>query len=274
MDSDIIRWIGYSFLGISLFQYSSLVRPKKIISQNKPRSEYEDVKFTTDDGVELAGWWIPGKNNATIIVGHGYPFDKGNIYQGTRWLHPEFNLLYYDHRSFGESKGSMTTGGIREVKDVEAAINFVKSKTDGPIGLFGFSFSAAAMLMSNHENVKALVADSSYSNIKQVLSHIFSQLGILRWPFIQIGHLYAKLLGVDLDKAPLQHIKNIKLPLLLIHGDADTQIPLENAKQLFEVSNKNNTDLLIIPNADHGQTLISKRVIKTVKRFFKLHLSD
>src|SRR5210317_2243914 len=104
MNIDILKWIGGSFLGISLFQYNSLIRPHKFISKNKPKSDYESVTFTTCDGIKLAGWWIPGKSDATIIVGHGYPFDKGNIYQGTRWLHPEFNLLYYDHRSFGESQ--------------------------------------------------------------------------------------------------------------------------------------------------------------------------
>ena len=46
---------------------------------------YEKVSFPTSDGLTLRGWFIPAAadgstgKKATILVGHGYPFDKANI---------------------------------------------------------------------------------------------------------------------------------------------------------------------------------------------------
>ena len=70
--------------------------------------DYESVSFPTSDGLTLRGWFIPAatvlreglqqgemawNTCATILVGHGYPFDKANILRHALFLHPRFHLL-------------------------------------------------------------------------------------------------------------------------------------------------------------------------------------
>lgn len=260
------------FVGISFIQFMSLIFPFKIKSHNLPKTKFEPVEFTTRDGIKLAGWWVPGISDATIIVGHGYPFDKGNIYQGTNWLHPRFNLLFYDHRSFGESEGKRTTGGIEETKDVEAAIEFAKKKKPGPIGLYGFSLSAAAMLMSDHTHVNAIVADSSYATLKDLILHIYAPMGPLQIPFAVISKFYGRFFLKNLDSSPLQSIAQTNTPIFLIHSKDDTQIPVESVYKLRRAANQETTQVSIIEGVDHGGSLTSPRIRKRIYAFFVKHL--
>ena len=57
---------------------------------------------------------------------------------------------------------------------------------------------------------------------------------------------------------------------MLIHGADDTQIPLEDARRLKKAQEK--AKLIILLDADHGQTLIKRRVWKVVDQFFSQHL--
>lgn len=249
-----------------------MIRPSKIRTPITPSEPHKAIKLKTADGYQLAGWWIPGGGTATIIIGHGYPFDKGNIYQATRWLHPKFNLLYYDHRSFGESTGSYTTGGIKETKDVEAAIKYAKQKSDGPIGLYGFSLSAAAMLMSDHQDISAIVADSSYATPEDLLQHVYSPFGPLGLPLAWLSGLYGRIL-VGRRKTPLDSIQNIKTPLYIIHSRDDTQIPVKAAYRLREKAQPEAT-VAIIKGVDHGGSLALPNIRNRVIDFFESHLIE
>ncbi|MFQ5620341.1 MAG: hypothetical protein ACE5FT_00690 [Candidatus Nanoarchaeia archaeon] len=59
-------------------------------------------------------------------MGHGYPFEKSNILPSSLFLYPQYNILLYDHRYFGESDGFYSTASLKETVDVEAAIKFTK----------------------------------------------------------------------------------------------------------------------------------------------------
>jgi len=268
----MLKRLSAIFVGFSFIQFVSLIFPFKIRSNNQPKTKFEPVDFITSDGLKLAGWWVPGIGDATIIVGHGYPFDKGNIYQGTNWLHPQFNLLFYDHRSFGESEGMYTTGGIEETKDIEAAIEFVKKKKSGSIGLYGFSLSAAAMLMSDHTHVNAVVADSSYATLKDLVLHIYAPMGPLQVPFAIASKFYGRFFLKNLDSSPLQSIAQTKTPIFLIHSKDDTEIPVESAYKLRRAANQETTQVSIIEGVDHGGSLASPRIRKRVYSFFAKYL--
>ena len=256
----IIVGIVAFILLLSFAQFLISIFPQKVRSTNTPADiglKYEAVSFKTSDGITLAGWWVPGKSNKTVIVGHGYPFDKGNIIRATKFLHPKYNVLYYDHRSFGQSEGKLTTAGPRETKDVEAAIRFAKKKSKGPIGLYGFSLSAAAMLMANHTGVKAIVSDSTYSSLTNIIHRVYAIFGPLRYPFVWLTEIYSTVfLGINANNvSPADSLAKTKIPVLLIHGDKDSQIPVSNAHELYDRANKNTTTLWIVKGADHGESL-------------------
>lgn len=274
----VLRWalitIGL-ILAVSIAQFFISIHPPRFYDKDTPSNyglKYENVTFTTSDKVKIKAWLITSeKANGTVIIGHGYPFDKGNILPVAKFLYPDYNLLFYDHRYFGESEGKISTAGIKEVEDVKAAVSFIKERLPKqPIALYGFSLSASSMLMSK-EKVNAIIADSAYADLERMVKHVYFMFGPLRFPFVITTNMLAKIFfGVyPKDVSPANAIKNSTIPVFVIHGERDTQIPVENAYALKE--SNSNIEFWIAKGADHGQTyaLYKEEYERRVKGFLK-----
>ena len=274
-------------LGIRPFTFKTDVDPARF------GLHYESVAFDTADGITLRGWFIPtastsgehtppGNSNqpATIVIGHGYPFDKANILPHVLFLHSRFHLLLMDFRYFGESDGLYTTVGIREVHDVHAAVSYLQQREavdPTRIGAMGFSMSASTFILAQNPAIKAIVADSPYASLSGIVERQFFFLpGPLKWPIVTLTRLYAKLLlGLDIDKAaPVNTVQDLKAPLLLIHGEDDSQIPADHSRQIAANANPDSTELWLIPRADHGQAhaIEGPRYEERILTFFSRHL--
>ncbi|NKB81654.1 MAG: prolyl oligopeptidase family serine peptidase [Nitrospirales bacterium] len=271
MTGKLLYWVlGILFL-LPLLNLLLGIHPPRFQTDDNPKRyglDYEPVTFPTSDGLTLHGWFIPaastsleplgqegmaGNTCATILVGHGYPFDKANILRHVLFLHPRFHLLLFDFRYFGESDGAYTTAGLLETQDVQAATEYVKSRSDvnpSRIGAMGFSMSASAFILAQHPDVKAIVADSPYANLEEIIARQFFFLpSFTKWPFVALTKFYARLfLGVRVnDAAPAKVVRDLANPLLLIHGDADSQIPLKHSRTIFANADSSKTELWIVP---------------------------
>jgi pimeloyl-ACP methyl ester carboxylesterase len=269
--------IGFILI-YSLLQFLISIHPPRFYDLNTPSNyglKYENISVLTSDKIKIKGWLIKSdKANGTVIVGHGYPFDKGNILPVAKFLYPDYNIIFYDHRYFGESSGKISTVGYKEVEDVKAVVNFAKNKFPGkPIALYGFSLSGSAMLMAK-TNVNAIIADSPYAELNKMIEHTYFYFGSLKFPFVITTKFYAKIfLNIDPKKvSPVKAVKNLNTPIFVIHGEKDSQIPVENAYALKE-SNPN-IELWIVENTDHGYSyaINPKEYEKRVKSFLKKHM--
>ncbi len=298
MSLKLLYWIlGIVFL-LPLFNLILGVHPPRLKIDDDPQRyglDYEPVSFQTADGLTLRGWFIPAASVtlgptlhgemawntcATILVGHGYPFDKANILRHALFLHPRLNLLLFDFRYFGESDGAYTTAGLLEIGDVQAAVEYVKGRDDVDptrIGAMGFSMSASAFILTRHPDVLAIVADSPYASLEGVVAQQFFFFpGPTKGPLFAMTKLYARLLfGVKFsDAVAADAVGELKIPLLLIHGDADSQIPVEHSRQIQANANPSTTELWIVPGADHGfaHALEGYQYETRVRQFFERHL--
>lgn len=280
--TSILVFIVGFIIFLSFVNFILSIIPPKFKTNVNPATynlKYENVSFVTSDGLKLRGWFIPNEeSDAVVIVGHGYPFDKANILQATHFLAEEYNLLLFDFRYFGESEGRYTTGGVKESRDVLAAIKFLKDKKNfTKIGAIGFSMSGAAILMSESKDLKAAVIDSTYATGDLILERLYVFFpGVLKLPFIWLMKFYALLfLKINANEvSPLDSIVNVEFPALLIHGENDSQIPVKNSQLLYENSNKDKTELWIVSNADHGMAFVvnPEEYQKKVLEFFGKHL--
>jgi uncharacterized protein len=294
----LLYWILGLIVFLPLFNLLLGVHPPRFETDDDPKKyglDYESVSFPTSDGLTLRGWFIPAatvlreglqqgemawNTCATILVGHGYPFDKANILRHALFLHPRFHLLVFDFRYFGESEGSYTTAGLLETRDVQAAVDYVKSRSDvNPerIGALGFSMSASAFILTRHPDVKAIVADSPYATLEGLIARQFFFLpGFTKWPLVAMTKLYARiLLGVRVsDAAPADVVRDLNTSLLLIHGNADSQIPIEHSQTIYANADQDKTTFWIVPGADHGfaHGLEGPRYEVRVRQFFEQHL--
>jgi dipeptidyl aminopeptidase/acylaminoacyl peptidase len=291
-----VSWKGLGLLlgVITLLPLLNLIlgiRPPTFRTSDDPGRyglPYEDVSFTTSDGLILRGWFIPAAldnsigRKATILVGHGYPFDKANILRHALFLQPRFHLLLFDFRYFGESEGAYTTAGLLEMRDVEAAVAYLKQRQDvdpARIGALGFSMSAAAFILSRSSDIHAIVADSAYASLEKLIERQFFFLpGPLKWPFVALTMFGARLLlGVNVKQAaPAEAVRQLTTPLLLIHGDADSQIPVIHSREIAANADPSLTELWSVPGADHGFAHAQEgaRYEARVLQFFLRHLPD
>lgn len=268
-----------SILIISILQFFLSIHPPRYTDPDVPSNhglKYENVSFETSDKKTIKAWLISSeKANGTVIIGHGYPFNKGNILPVAKFLHPDYNLLFYDHRYFGESQGKITTVGIKEVEDVKAAVKFTRERfgKEKPVALYGFSLSASSMLMSGAE-VNAIIADSAYADLESMISHIYKIFGPLRYPFVKTTDLLSLIFFRVHPKkvSAALAIKDSKIPILVVHGAKDSQIPVQNAYDLKEANPK--IELWVVEGADHGQAyaLHKEEYEERVRNFLKKHM--
>lgn len=208
---------------------------------------YEEVVFTSrEGGLQLKGWLIKAPaNRQTVIFAHGY---GRNRLQDDVPLLPivqvlvdkGYNVLLFDFRNSGESEGRLTSVGQYEVYDLLGAVDFARSRPDlNPrITLCGFSMGAAVAIMAGarEPSVAAVIADAPFADLKTYLTGNLSiWTNLPEVPFNQTVMAITPLLtGIDVEKvSPLKEISNLgDRPLLLIHGEADSDVPVEHSELL------------------------------------------
>ena len=127
--------------------------------------DYLEISFTSEDNVQLTGWYIPPQNDTIIILLHGYASNRSSILDHAHYLaQAGYGILLYDMRGHGESGGRYRSGGWADVTDVAAAVTFLKSEVgnhDEHIAVFGFSVGGQVALRAAAEidEIEAVIAD-------------------------------------------------------------------------------------------------------------------
>jgi uncharacterized protein len=106
----------------------------------------EDVKFTTSDGLELEGWYVPSRNGAAVIA---FPGRSGPQKQTRMLARHGYGVLLFDRRGEGESEGEPNIFGWGGERDIKAAIAYLQRRPDvdpDRIGGIGLSVGGEMML--------------------------------------------------------------------------------------------------------------------------------
>ena len=173
------------------------------------RVVYETVCFNSTDGVELKGWFVPSKteSDTTVIITHKDGENKSDVLDLTIDLYERFNLFYFDFRGCGESKGSFFSYGVYEIKDIEGALNFLRSfREDYSRNIIIFASSTiflAVLRIIKDEDLKAIFrdpADDIYEYLKEKAKREFN-LFILPKYFIK-RFLEMELPKIDISLVP------------------------------------------------------------------------
>ncbi|HAT72143.1 MAG TPA: hypothetical protein DCS63_04945 [Elusimicrobia bacterium] len=268
--------LGYVFFSLVFFWLYA--HPKRYIGSYEPKDfgfKPEAVTLKTSDGIDLDAWFIPHKTSKkVIVVCHGYPMDKGDVLGLTVFLAREFNLLYFDFRATGRSKGFFSTGGAREVRDIDAALEFLKARGFSGAGAFGFSMGGAALLLSTNPAIKARVLDAPYADLAGELDYIFRPWGLWRKPLIALMKGWSFLfMGVNINAVnPALSAAAVTTPILLVHGDADIQVPLVNSRRIKAANPA--AELWVVEGAGHGENWYraGNEYEKRLKAFFNKNL--
>jgi pimeloyl-ACP methyl ester carboxylesterase len=188
----------------------------------------------TDDGIPIAGWYIPAGNGAgptapTIIAAPGWKSNKSEIVQKyAPFFHDRFNLLLLDLRNQGRSGGDTTTWGHREKLDIKAMVDWLeRTKQPTWIGAQGNSMGASTVLAAavDDQRIRALVLDSMHADVTDTFTDGVANERNLpglptAWAVVNLSNLRS---GVDIPSVnPVRMIGQVgDRPVLLLHGTND-----------------------------------------------------
>ena len=164
-----------------------------------------------------------------------------------------FVVLRFDFSFVGESEGSleeMTFTG--EVEDLRSAVDYVRTRTNGPLGLIGSSMGSAvaALYAAQDPQVEAMVLLASLARPGEYNPNsetIYRKQGFIDTP---LGNIGLQLIDDAKKQDVLGAIAKSKAAVLLIHGQEDELIPPKEAMDLFHAAGGGKS-IHIIGGADH-----------------------
>jgi uncharacterized protein len=124
---------------------------------------YEDVEFTTSDGLRLQGWFVPSRNGATVIA---FPGRSGPQKHARMLIRHGYGVLLFDRRGEGASEGDPNAFGWAGDRDLHAAAAYLGSRRDvdpGRIGGIGLSVGGEMLIhaAAHSDAFKAIVSEGA-----------------------------------------------------------------------------------------------------------------
>lgn len=257
--------------------------PRSLITQTPVDvgiTVWHEVSFTTADGVRLEGWYIPPpdeSNGAAILYVHGFTGNRGEFLEIAALLNQHgYGGLLFDLRNHGTSEASTTTFGLHEVRDVQAAFDYLAAQPEVDpqrIGLFGVSMGGATAIRATARipQVKVLIVEAAFASFPQVVGDgVKHVIRVTAFPFSDlIVWMTSQQIGVDVSQSrPIDDIASISpRPILIIHGTADVVVPVRHGYRLYEaaddpkqrliIEGRHHADWANPPVGDYAATLLA-----------------
>lgn len=207
---------------------------------------HEDVWIQSDDGLKLHATWFPQEECKKIVICfHGYTSRGMNDYTGlsSYYLPHGYSMLLVDERAHGESEGTYIGFGFLDRMDALKWIDWVLETCgeDVRILLHGTSMGGATVLMTSGlnlpEQVKGIISDCAFTSPKEVFTHVLlTMIHLPAFPIMQISDVInRKRAGYGLDDCnAAREVQKATVPILFIHGSADTFVPCSMCDTIYE----------------------------------------
>ncbi|MCJ7514628.1 MAG: alpha/beta hydrolase [Dehalococcoidia bacterium] len=221
-----------------------------------------------DEAVSISyGFYFQEKKHPNILFFHG----NGEIasdYEliGSIYNQIGLNLFVADYRGYGKSGGKPTLSNmIRDAHPIFEGFKRVLKEGgfSGNLFIMGRSLgSASAIELASHYQgqLRGLIIESGFANV-------FNLLKYLGFPL--------ESLEVIVPETPysLELLREISLPTLVLHGEYDQIVPVEEGKALYETIAASDKRLIILPGVDHN-TIMSggvQKYLKALQDFISVH---
>jgi alpha-beta hydrolase superfamily lysophospholipase len=225
---------------------------------------YEDVWMPVPNSqARLHGWWIPAPTQQEDFA--VLPNEPKNILKSTKvvlylcgvgrnmgdynylarvsaFRQLGFSVLVFDYRGYGLSEGDFPNE-LQLYQDSQAAWNYLRDVRQIPpdqIIVYGESLGGAIALdlALRQPEAGGLVLQSSFTSMSEAIRH----------------RNFFRILPVNLLLTErfdsLSKVRSLRVPVLFLHGSADSVVPSEMSRQLYEAASEPK-QMFVIPEADH-----------------------
>jgi uncharacterized protein len=247
--------LALAYLFICLFMWAVqrhlMYRPATDIGspESYGLTQCTDIRLQAEDGVHVQVWYRAAHTGfPTIIFFHG---NGGNLAHRSPYFRAltdvGFGLLALDYRGYGKSEGSPSEEGF--YRDARAAVNYavhMQHIPPGEIVLYGESIgTGVAVQMATEYDAAALIVQSPFTSAENIAKD--------RYPWLPVHYLIR-------DRYDsLSKISRVQEPLLLLHGEDDTVVPVEEGKALFASANSPK-QAVYFPSQGHNDLDMQQRV--------------
>ncbi|HEY2155104.1 MAG TPA: alpha/beta fold hydrolase [Isosphaeraceae bacterium] len=274
------------YVGVSYLVAERLTRPSNhpdIIDARLVSPDAQAWSTRTSDGLTLRGWYCPTERHRRLIVlvhGMGASWvEMAEIGRLLCWR--GYDILLFDLRGHGRSDPARLSMGRREREDLRAVLSWAESEgyTPDRIGWLGHSLGASTLLMEAARNpeIQVAVVDSPFADLPDLLNTQLTRHSHLpSWFNPGILFIAHRAFGIRTDD--LKPIRSAPAwgarPLLLIHGEADSIVPVRHAYALASAVGPACQSMLL-PGVEHVGAFHadSEAYVGRVDEFFDGHLS-
>ena len=188
----------------------------------------EKVYINTSDDLSLLGWFHKKdlKKFKTIVYFHGNAGKLENrIHKLNHFKDMNVNFLIIAWRGFSGNEGKPSEKGL--YVDGGSTITWLKNLglNEEDIILYGESLGTGiATHLAQKNNYAGLVLETPFTSMVEAAKNFY--------PYIPVGLLLRDKYKND------QKIKNINIPVLVMHGEADQIVPFWMGKKIYEIANQ------------------------------------
>lgn len=226
----VVGIAGYlGLVGLMYFAQRSLMYfpdPVRTAPADAEFPQATEVTLRSADGTEVIAWTVAPKHGKPVVIyfhgnggslRHRAPRFRPLIADGT-------GLVALSYRGFGGSQGSPSEAGL--IEDGQAAYDFARRQyPDARIVLWGESLgTGVAVAIAARNEVAALVLEAPYTST--------ADIAFATYPFIPVGLLMKDQFHSD------ERIRQVKAPILVLHGALDRIIPIAYGERLFALASE------------------------------------
>lgn len=243
------------YIGICTYMWATqeqlIFEPTPVLQSNPERMGMAFKEFHIPSGTgkergELDSWWIPAAHGGvvTLLYLHGNDHNISSNLAHVERLHDlGYNVLMSDYRGFGKSSGG-SPNEAKVYEDAESAWRYLLKEggiEPQKIFIYGHSLGGAIAidLALQHPDAAGLIVESTFTSMRA--------MGELRYGYLPV----ASLLHQRFDS--LRKVPQLKIPLLIIHGTWDKEVPYEMAQQLYDAAPQPKR-LTLIQGGGHGNS--------------------
>ena len=238
------------------FQRNLLYHPtENNYSNDELLVSIKKVKIKTQDNIELIAWYHNknSKKYKTILFLHGNAGSLENrIHKINNFDQMDINFLIVAWRGFSGNKGLPTEKGLYE--DARASVEWLNSKGifENNIIIYGESLgTGVALEIAQNKKFAGVILESPFTSMVDA--------GRNKYPFLPV-----KILLKDKYKSD-EKIKNIKSPILVMHGKVDKLVPFHMGKKMFDLANE--PKYSYFTDYDNHMMNFDEKLLKVLRNF-------